>query len=136
MAKRTYALALVALLGLSEISHAMTIQHDNGGVVLEYAKRVHRAIKTGERVRIDGLCASACTLYLAKGVNVCVTKRGYFKFHHPYDTRNGALAKGTAEFMFYNYPNWVKNYITAHGGLSRKWITIPNWYARKYMETC
>jgi hypothetical protein len=136
VATRTYALALAVLLGLSETSGALTVKHDNGGVVLDYAKRTHRLIKTGEKVRIDGRCASACTLYLAKGTNVCITPRAVLMFHHPYHKNSKKLAKGTAEFMMFNYPKWVQNYINARGGLSRKWITIPYSYAKKYMRTC
>jgi hypothetical protein len=136
MAKRTYALAIALALVVSPVE-AMTVKHDNGGVVLEYAKRTHRLIKSGEKVKIDGKCASACTLYLAvPKKNICITPRAVLMFHHPFDKNTKKLAKGTAEFMMYNYPKWVQNYINKKGGLSRKWITISYSYAKKYMRTC
>ena len=129
-------LLLAFAIALIMPAEAQIIRHDMGGVVRDYAIRVHKAIKSGEAIKIDGVCASACTLYLAKGVNLCITQKATFKFHAPYDSRTGAKASGTAEFMMYNYPKWVQNYINKKGGLSRNWITIPYSYAKKYMRTC
>ncbi len=59
-----------------------TIRNDGGGVVNEYIIRANLAVIRGDRVRIDGWCASACTAYLGNP-NTCVTPSAQFGFHGP-----------------------------------------------------
>lgn len=59
-----------------------TIRNDGGGVVNEYIIRANLAVLQGERLRIDGWCASACTAYLGNP-NTCVTPSAQFGFHGP-----------------------------------------------------
>lgn len=58
------------------------IRNDPGGNVNEYLMNVNVAILQGEPIRIDGWCASACTLYLASH-QTCVTRNANFGFHAP-----------------------------------------------------
>jgi hypothetical protein len=77
----------------------------------------------GERVIIDGVCNSACTLVL--GIvprnRVCVTPRARLGFHMPYydmaatDGVKIVSYAGTADFMSY-YPEDLKDWLRRHGG--------------------
>jgi len=101
------------------------ITRDYGGLVDTYKARYARLAVTKERVVVDGVCNSACTLVL--GVvplrRLCVTPRASFGFHQAYyDKRWTAGAKvtsiaGTAELMSV-YPDKVKRWISRNGGLT------------------
>lgn len=58
------------------------IQNDPGGVVREYLIEVNMATLRGDVIRIEGWCASACTLFLSVP-NSCVTPQARLAFHAP-----------------------------------------------------
>jgi len=103
----------------------LRITRDFGGYVEEYKARYERIRENGERVIIDGICNSACTLVL--GIvplqRICATPRASLGFHQAYfDKRWTAGVKvtsiaGTAELMSV-YPNPVKEWISRRGGLT------------------
>jgi hypothetical protein len=128
---------LVAWLSLALLSvpaHAdVRITRDFGGHVDQYKKRFAEIRDRGERVIIDGVCNSACTLVL--GIvplnKICVTPRASMGFHQAYyDKRyTGGLYvasyAGTGELMSY-YPDTLKEWIEQQGGLARKMKSIKN----------
>jgi hypothetical protein len=59
------------------------VRNDRGGKVAEYADRARALQAGGQRVVIDGLCASACAM-IASLPNACVTERGIIDLHWPY----------------------------------------------------
>lgn len=87
----------------------------------------------GERVVIDGICNSACTLVL--GIvplnRICVTPRASLGFHMAYFDKSttGGLKvmsyEGTADVMSY-YPNTVKDWLSRHGGLTPDMKKVRN----------
>lgn len=111
----------------------LRITHDYGGYVEEYKAKYQRIRETGERVIIDGICNSACTLVL--GIvplqRICVTPRASLGFHQAYfDKRWTAGVKvtsiaGTAELMSV-YPNPVKDWIARQGGLTPEMKKLRN----------
>ena len=127
-------LALLLLALLSVPAHAdVRITRDYGGHVDEYKKRYAQIRDRGERVIIDGICNSACTLVL--GIvplnKICVTPRAAMGFHQAYyDKRYTAglyvqSYAGTDELMSY-YPDTLKGWIEQQGGLARQMKTIRN----------
>jgi hypothetical protein len=128
---------LVALLSLALLSvpaHAdVRITRDFGGHVDEYKKRYAQIRDRGERVIIDGICNSACTLVL--GIvplnKICVTPRASIGLHQAYyDKRYTAglyvaSYAGTDELMSY-YPDTLKGWIEQKGGLARQMKTLKN----------
>jgi len=119
-------LGLLCLLALTVPASAdVRITRDHGGRVDAYKAKYARLATSKERVVIDGVCNSACTLVL--GIvplkRVCATPRASFGFHQAYyDKRWTAGAKvtsiaGTAELMSV-YPDKVKRWISRHGGLT------------------
>ena len=111
----------------------LRITRDFGGYVEEYKARYQRIRETGERVIIDGVCNSACTLVL--GIvplqRICVTPRASLGFHQAYfDKRWTAGVKvtsiaGTDELMSV-YPNPVKEWIGRQGGLTPEMKRLKN----------
>ncbi len=87
----------------------------------------------GERVIIDGICNSACTLVL--GIvplnRVCVTPRASLGFHMAYYDKATTFGvkvtsyAGTADLMSY-YPETVKDWISRNGGLTPEMKKVKN----------
>jgi hypothetical protein len=111
----------------------LRITRDHGGEVEKYKAKYKRIRDSGERVIIDGICNSACTLVL--GIvprnKVCVTPRASLGFHEAYVVQNWpfqgklASASGTRDLMSY-YPEPVLDWIERNGGLTPKMKIVKN----------
>jgi hypothetical protein len=109
------------------------ITRDFGGLVDEYKARYTAIRDRGERVVIDGICNSACTLVL--GIvplnRICVTPRASLGFHQAYYDKRFTMGMkvtsyaGTADLMSY-YPETVKDWISRHGGLTTDMKKVKN----------
>lgn len=109
------------------------IKDDPGGSVSDFVESLLYAKQKGMKFKIDGYCASACTLILATPLklDVCVTPKASFMFHQPYamvgrDVYYSIPAVVRAQALWdnlfeSNYPAWVKKLIKANGG-------VPNVY--------
>lgn len=129
---RFVALLCILLLPVSARAD-VRITRDFGGHVEQYKKRYEAIRDRGERVVIDGICNSACTLVL--GIvplnRICVTPRAAMGFHQAYYDRRYtaglyvASYAGTDELMSY-YPHTLQDWIAQQGGLGRQMKTIKN----------
>ena len=109
------------------------ITRDQGGYVEEYKAKYKRIRDTGQRVIIDGICNSACTLVL--GIvpmkKICVTPRASLGFHQAYYDKAYTFGikvtslDGTSDLMSY-YPDTVKDWIRRNGGLTTEMKKIKN----------
>lgn len=95
------------------------IRKDFGGLIGEYLLR-YRALENTPII-VDGECNSACTLVLANPY-VCATDRGFFNFHAAYDIDTKLPRPASTALLWARYPAKVQEWITAHGGLTTKWI--------------
>jgi hypothetical protein len=121
----SFALLVLAVLWNFGAAADYRITWDPGGLLDQYKAKYTVVRDRGERVIIDGMCSSACTLVL--GIvplsRVCVTPRARLGFHMAYydeATTDGSKVlsyEGTAEVMSY-YPEKVKEWIGRHGGLA------------------
>jgi hypothetical protein len=109
---------------------AIVIAGDRGGVMRDYYERYRAQVAAGSTFRIDGRCASACTLVLGWSDLVCITKRAVLGFHQVRDPRTSRVTpetRQTSERLLATYPVPVREYISAHGGLpspkSMLWVT-------------
>ena len=127
------ALLVLTLVAAAPAHALLHITRDHGGYVEQYKAKYERIRDTGQRVIIDGICNSACTLVL--GIvplnKVCVTPRASLGFHEAYYDKSFTFgikitsAAGTSELMSY-YPDTVKDWIRQNGGLTTKMKVIKN----------
>ena len=127
------ALVLPVVLGNSSAHADYRIKRDHGGYVEEYKAKYALIRDRGERVIIDGICNSACTLVL--GIvplnRVCVTPRASLGFHQAYYDKSLTFGMkvtsyaGTADLVSY-YPETVKDWIRRNGGLTTEMKKVKN----------
>jgi hypothetical protein len=128
------ALAVILLaLSTTAASADYRITRDHGGLVDEYKAKYAKLRDRGERVIIDGICNSACTLVL--GIlplnRICVTPRASLGFHQAYYDKRWTMgvkvasAEGTADLVSY-YPSTVRDWIKRNGGLTLQMKHVRN----------
>lgn len=133
--KRAVMTCLAAVL-LSAAASAKTITEDNGGEIVAYWKQVQAAAHVKERIRFDGPCRSACTLFLMlPRKQVCATPRVQFWFHKPWGG-TPADNQQNEQWMLATYPGWVRDWILDHGGLSKSWMIMDRYVILKHMRKC
>jgi hypothetical protein len=130
---RSLVVIVVLALSASSASADYRITRDHGGLVDQYKEKYAKIRDRGERVIIDGICNSACTLVL--GIvplnRVCVTPKASLGFHQAYYDQSWTLGMkvtsyaGTADLVSY-YPPSVKDWIKRHGGLTTEMKKVKN----------
>lgn len=102
MSKWIYALIIPSLVVWYLIGNAAfgkTITHDRGGSVM---LRVNEILSNwGQEIRVEGFCASACTLYMGTP-NACTTKRARWLFH-------AASEESATQIMAGFYPEPIRS---------------------------
>ena len=126
-------LGLSVALQTSQVLADYRITRDPGGDLEQYKAKYAVIRDRGERVIIDGVCNSACTVVL--GIvplnRVCVTPRASLGFHLAYyDTAITFGVKvtsyaGTADLVSF-YPETVKEWISRNGGLTSEMKRVRN----------
>jgi hypothetical protein len=112
----------------------ITIRNDRGGLLVEYAVQRRAIERSGRRIRFAGKCLSACTIYLSVSKS-CISRGASFGFHLPYgSSKNGNVH--ASNFMVRSYPGWVRNWISANGGLRQRMKVMPYEYAARYIPAC
>jgi len=120
-----------------KLAPPITITGDNGGWLQTYYLRFRAQVEKGATFRVDGRCASACTLVLAYPDRVCATRRAVLGFHEARN-RDGTRNQKVTDAMMTEYPEPVRDYIAAHGGLPAPtrmmWVSGPA--LRSLMKPC
>src|SRR3954462_6391378 len=123
---RITSLALLLLFFAAVPARAdLHITRDHGGYVEEYKTKDKRIRDRKERVIIDGICNSACTLVfgIVPMNKICVTPKASLGFHQAYYDKAFTCgskvpsAAGPSGLMSY-YPDTVKDWIRRNGGLT------------------
>ena len=130
---RLLMLALLVMASAPAQAADYRITRDFGGLVEEYKAKYAQIRDRGQRVIIDGICNSACTLVL--GIvplnRVCVTPKASLGFHAAYFDRAYTFGMkvtsyaGTSDLMSY-YPPSVKDWIKRKGGLTPEMKRVRN----------
>ncbi len=120
---RIVLLLIIAVLWSGPALADLRITRDFGGYVEEYKAKYAKVKARNERVIIDGICNSACTLVL--GIvplnRICATPRASLGFHQAYYDKKWTAGlrvtsvAGTDELMTY-YPKPVKDWIAKRAG--------------------
>jgi hypothetical protein len=108
---------------MTSASATIVIHGDNGGRMGEYASRFMQVRQSGERVVIDGVCLSACTMVLGlvPRDRVCATPNAVLGFHAAWqpDGYGGRVTSGPAtRALMETYPRSVRAWIARNGGLT------------------
>jgi hypothetical protein len=125
---------VVFLLVVSSSAFAdLRITRDYGGYLEDYKAKYAKLRDKNERVVIDGICNSACTIVL--GIvpleRICVTPRARLGFHLAYFDQSWTAGlkvtsvSGSAELMGF-YPPALKDWITRNGGLAARMKHLRN----------
>jgi hypothetical protein len=118
---------ILLLLGHTHAVATVRIGDDVGGQIGTYLAK-YRALKaSGQRVEIDGMCASACTMLL--GIiarnRICVTPRASLVFHSAWDMAGDqAVTADANRILWSTYPEDVRQWIKRQGGLHSQVITL------------
>jgi hypothetical protein len=83
-----------------------------GGPLAKYAPIVAEFNASGERFRIEGVCQSACTMFL--GIrNVCVERDATLKFHAGHDIKADVTGPDTlaSRRMLATYSDKLRSYL-------------------------
>jgi hypothetical protein len=122
--------AILLVLSTSATAADYRITRDHGGDVDVYKEKYAKIRDRGERVVIDGICNSACTLVL--GIvplnRICVTPKASLGFHQAYTEMLGFKMMsyaGTADLLTY-YPQSAKDWIKRNGGLTPQMKRVKN----------
>ena len=125
------AIVLLALLAPSASrAETVTIQHDNGGDLGFYEVRLGVYQALGIKVRIDGVCASACTILTRLPRNqICATDRAELRFHKIRPVRPDSIPANVLQQentrLLDLYPAGIQSWIAVHGGLTDAILAMP-----------
>lgn len=126
----TALLAAVILLASDGASDAVVrIAQDTGGRIGAYVDRYQGVRGSGERVIIDGVCASACTIVLGSVPQdkICVTSRARLGFHAAWDLGSGGREitdPEATQALYFMYPFEIRRWLDQHGGLTPHMIFL------------
>jgi hypothetical protein len=121
--------AVLLLVGVGASQAAVRIAQDRGGRIGTYVDKYQDLRSSGERVIIDGLCASACTIVLGAVPHdkICVTSHANLGFHAAWDfgAHGQPITNQEATQMLYSmYPAAVQHWIAQRGGLTPHMIFL------------
>ncbi len=101
---------------------------DYGGSIFERITTFNMLKDTGVTIKIEGVCISACTMYLGLP-DVCVQDGALFGFHSSFEMdQNGGMKKsdfGNQVLMEF-YPDAVKKYVVENKLLDTINLTLVN----------
>lgn len=129
MTVRAAFAAVILMTSITAASAGVRISDDPGGQIGNYLAKFRAIRLSGERVEIDGVCASACTMLLGTipRNRICVTPRAVLEFHSAWDpTPFGEETASQAgnRILWSTYPSQVRKWISRHGGLSSQVIEM------------
>lgn len=129
MKARAVLTVVFLVMVITAASATVKVYDDPGGQIGNYLAKYRALRSSGERVEIDGLCASACTMLLGTipRNRICVTPRAVLEFHSAWDpTPSGgeAVSQAGNQILWSNYPSQVRKWISRHGGLGSRVIQL------------
>ena len=107
------AVAVVTLTGLSSVFAAgSSLPYSEGGYIPDFIAVIRQYNDTGDPFRIEGICKSACTMFL--GIrNVCVERDAQLMFHAGHDIAENVTGPETraSRAALYRYNDSLRNYL-------------------------
>jgi hypothetical protein len=112
---RSCHLALIALCAASPgpaLAADSSLPYSEGGYVPDFVKIVRQYNASGDSFRIEGVCKSACTLFL--GIrNACVARDAQLMFHGGHDIAENRTGPDTraSRAALYRYNEGLRQYL-------------------------
>jgi len=135
-------LALTACVSTTDVaSRDVHIGTDWGGNFSEYRSRVGGLLFNDQTVRVTGVCASSCTMFLVLGPDrVCSTPQARWAFHSVYHPRTGAISQTATAELVASYPASLQSWFWthAHGKTGRDfaYLSGAQMVAAGYVGEC
>lgn len=111
------------------------IHRNLGGTIQDFTEQAHQVVRTKKPVIVDGLCLSACTIFvdIARD-NVCLTEKALLAYHQ-------AFIPKTREVFDIEYETpGLNEYIKDHGGLPNPYtgnfLTLNFNQAKQFYKPC
>lgn len=137
---KVLALALV-IIGAEPALATVTIDNDLGGQIGAYLTKFQALRRSGERIVIEGTCASACTMLL--GIiprnRICVMPQAVLEFHTAWDPSpaGGQISSPAGNRILWSYyPNDIRKWIEWHGGLGSRILYLRGAALRALLPAC
>lgn len=93
-----------------------TVERNDGGLIDAFRAKAHLLRRERVTLRIDGPCASACTMAAdAARPFACVTKRAVMRFHQGYETVMNGLMRRRFDPSHY-YSRDIRGWVRSQGG--------------------
>ena len=108
---------------------SVVITSDKGGQIGTYVARYGKVRQRGERVVIDGVCLSACTIVVGMipPERLCATRNAVLGFHAAWlpdgEGRMQPNSEGTQVLMKFYPPN-LRQWIARRGGLNSQLMLL------------
>jgi len=105
-------LAVVAIMASPVLAEGTSLGHGEGGRIVDFLPIVRQYNASGELFRIQGVCESACTLFL--GIrNICIERDATLMFHGGHDIREDVTGPDTraSRAMLYRYNEPLRRYL-------------------------
>lgn len=109
-------LALISILVTFAVTAALaagsSLPYAEGGYLPDFVKIVREYNESGDEFRIEGVCKSACTMFL--GIrNVCVERAAQLMFHAGHDIAEDRTGPDTraSRAMLYRYSESLQRYL-------------------------
>jgi hypothetical protein len=102
-----------------------TVLYDEpGGILQDHIKRWQALAASGDAVEIRGLCASGCTMIMAfvPSDRICFGEAASLQFHMARNATTAEPNLDTARWMLNQYPQDIRLWITAKGGVEKMTI--------------
>ena len=108
---------------------SVVIASDKGGQIGAYIARFNKVRRSGERVVIDGVCFSACTIVVGMipPERLCVTRKAVLGFHaawFPDGDGEKIPSREATQVLMKFYPPNLRQWIARRGGLSSKLMLL------------
>jgi hypothetical protein len=114
ISKRQFVLIAMCAVDASSAAFATgsSLPYGEGGYVPDFVQIVHQHNVSGDEFRIEGVCKSACTLFL--GIrNVCVERGAQLMFHAGHDIAENRTGPDTraSRAALYRYNESLRRYL-------------------------
>jgi hypothetical protein len=105
-------LVVFAIIASPVFADGTSLGHGEGGRIVDFLPVVQQFNASGELFRVQGVCKSACTLFL--GIrNVCIERDATLMFHGGHDIQEDVTGPDTraSRAMLYRYNAALRQYL-------------------------